>query len=222
MKPIITTLEHYDRLADMGNGLNDPPAAQEYMSRWDGPSFWKAISDIRGKDVLEVGIGCGRIARQLLKHGCHSLTGLDISPKSIEVARSQLSDFSNLNLILEDITEFCQPASFDIVCSVLTFMHVENKRKALENIVNCIRPGGHIVLSIDNASDSFDFGEWMIQLHPWAPERYAEELNSTGCEEVELIPLIDTWSGPGGQKMETYGEQIATLVKASKTLRANS
>lgn len=217
MKPTLTAEEHYDRLAEMGNGLNDPPFAQEYMSRWDGPPFWKAIGDAREKDVLEVGIGCGRMARQLLKNGCRSLTGLDISPKSIEVARSQLSDFSNLKLILDDITEFCQPSSFDIVCSVLTFMHVQDKRKALENVVNCLRPGGHIVLSIDNASDSFDFGEWMIPLHPWAPERYAEVLNSIGCVEVGLIPLIDTWSGPEGQKLDTHGEQIATVVKATKT-----
>lgn len=218
MKPTITTQEHYDRLAEMGNGLNDPPTAQEYMTRWDGPPFWNAIGDLREKDVLEVGIGVGRIACQLLKYGCRSLTGLDISPKTIEAARSQLSDFSNVKLILDDITEFCQPASFDIVCSVLTFMHVQDKRKALENIVNSLRPGGHLVLSIDNASDSFDFGDWMVQLHPWAPERYAEALNSIGCVGVGLIPLIDTWLGAEGQKMDTYGEQIATVVKATKPL----
>ena len=217
MKPTLTTREHYDRLAEMGNGLNDPPEALEYMARWDGPPFWKAMGDLREKDVLEVGTGCGRIARQVLEKGCRSLTGLDVSQKTITAAGSQLSEFSNLKLILEDITRFCQPASFDVVCSVLTFMHVKDKRKALKNIVDSLRPGGRVVLSIDKASDSFDFGEWTVTLYPWTPERYAETLTSMGCEVSELIPLMDTWSGPTGQKTDTYGEQIAAVVWATKT-----
>lgn len=216
MKPILTAREHYDRLAEMGNDLNDPPAALEYMARWDGPAFWKAIGDSREKDVLEIGIGTGRIARQLLNHGCRSLTGLDVSPKTIDVAKSQLSNFSNTKLILADITEFCQPGSFDIACSVLTFMHVQEKVKALENIVNCLRPGGHLVLSIDKASDSFDFGDWMITLYPWAPESYAQVLGSMGCEVDDPIPLIDNWIDSQGKKSEKYGQEIAAVIKATK------
>ena len=216
MKPILTTQEHYDRLAEMGNDLNDPPEALEYMARWDGPPFWKAIGDSREKDILEIGIGTGRIACQLLKHGCRSLTGLDISPKTIEAAKSQLSDFSNTKLILADITEFCQPTSFDIACSVLTFMHIQDKSRALGNIVNCLRPGGHLVVSIDNASDSFDFGEWEIPLYPWAPERYTQVLGSMGCQVDAPIPLIDKWIDPQGKKSETYGQEIAALIKATK------
>ncbi len=216
MKPTLTAREHYDRLAEMGNGLNDPPALLEFMARWDGPPFWNALGDTTKKDVLEVGIGCGRIAGQLLKLGCSSLTGLDISPKSIAAARSQLNEFSNLNLLVADVTEFNRPASFDVVYSVLTFMHVQDKRKALWNLVDSLRQGGQIILSIDKASDMFDFGDWLVPLHPWTPEQYAEELSSLGCKVNEFIPLIDNWSGPTGQKTETYGEQIATVVKATR------
>lgn len=218
MKPTITAREHYDRLAEMGNGRNDPPFMQEYMARWDGPPFWNAIGDVQKKDVLEVGVGVGRIARQMLKLGCRSLTGLDISPRSIAAAGADLSEFSNLKLITADITEFCKPESFDVACSVLTFMHVQNKRKALKNIVNCLRPGGCLVLSIDKSSDSLDFGDWMIPLFSWAPERYAEVLESIGCRNVALIPLIDTWKGPDGQKTDTYGDRIATIIKAARRL----
>ena len=217
MKPTISAREHYDRLAESGHGRDDPPVMQEYMARWDGPSFWEAIGDVRGRDVLEVGVGCGRIARQALKLGCRSLTGLDISPKTIDAATSDLSDFPNLELLLADITDFCRPDSFHMAYSVLTFMHVQDKQKALQNVVDSLRPGGHIVLSLDNAPDSLDFGDWMVMLHPWAPERYAEVLSSIGCEVAGLIPLIDTWIGPKGQKSETHGEQIATVVKATKT-----
>ena len=110
MKPILTAREHYDRLARMGNDIDDPPEALEYMARWDGPPFWEAVGDPGGKDVLEVGIGTGRIARQVLERGCRSLTGLDISPETIEIAGTQLSAFPNTKLILADVIDFCQPS----------------------------------------------------------------------------------------------------------------
>lgn len=216
MKPILTAREHYDRLAEMGNDINDPPAALEYMSRWDGPPFWTAVGDSRGKDILEIGIGTGRIARRILEHGCRSLTGLDVSPRTIEAAKSQLSRFPNIELVLADINEFCRPGSFDTAFSVLTFMHVQDKVKALENIVNSLRPGGHLVLSINNTSDSFDFGEWMIPLFPWAPKLYTEALGSMGCEVFEPIPLIDKWTDPHGRKSGTYGQEIASVLKATR------
>jgi SAM-dependent methyltransferase len=189
---------------------------QKYMARWDGPLFCEALGDLSGKDVLEVGVGCGRIARQVLKRGCRSLTGLDISPKTIAAAKADLAEFANVELVLADIMDFARPESFDVAFSVLTFMHVQNKRLALQHMVDALRRGGYLVLSIDNASDALDFGDWKVALHPWPPEQYAELLNMIGCETDPLVPLIDTWSGPNVKRTETYGKAIATLIKARK------
>lgn len=215
MKQEITAKEHYDRLAESGHGRNDPPLLQQYMARWDGPPFWNTLDDLSGKDVLEIGIGCGRIARQLLKRGCRSLTGLDISPKTIAAAATDLAEFSNIELVNSDITDFTRPNSFDLATSVLTFMHVKDKRRALNNVVDSLRQGGQVVLSIDNASDSIDFGDWTVTLHPWLPEQYADVLAEAGCDVDDPIPLIDTWIDPKGKKSDTYGEAIATIIRAT-------
>ncbi|MBN2587819.1 MAG: class I SAM-dependent methyltransferase [Candidatus Fermentibacteraceae bacterium] len=169
-----------------------------------------------GKDVLEVGIGCGRIARRVLKQGCRSLTGLDISPGTIAAAKADLAMFPEVELVLADIVDFLRPESFHAAFSVLTMMHVKDKQRALRNIVDSLRPGGHLVLSIDRASDSLDFGNWTVTLYPWAPESYARALSSMGCEVTDPIPLIDTWVSPKGKKSGTYGQEIATLVKATR------
>ena len=216
MKPTITAREHYDRLAESGNGRNDPPFLQEYMARWDGPLFFQALGDLSGKDILEVGVGCGRIARQLLKRGCRSLTGLDISSKTIAAAGEDLAEFSNVELLLADISDFVRPSCFDAAISVLTFMHIQDKQLALQHVVDTLRYEGRLVLSVDNASDSLDFGDWNVDLHPWSPEQYAEVLTNIGCEVDPLVPLIDTWTRPNGKKSETYGQTIATLVTARK------
>ncbi len=82
MKETITAREHFDRLADAGHGRNDPPVMQSYMARWDGPQFYEMLGDLTEKDVLEVGCGVGRIAREVLKRGCRRFTGLTIGVMS--------------------------------------------------------------------------------------------------------------------------------------------
>jgi len=216
MKPTITAQKHYDRLAESGHGRNDPPVMQDYMARWDGPVFYEALGDLSGKDVLEAGVGTGRIAHQVLKRGCRSLTGLDISPKTIAAAKADLADFDNVELVISDIIDFVRAESFDVAISVLTFMHVQDKPLALQHIVDALRRGGSLVLSIDNASDSLDFGDWEVDLYPWPPERYVEVLTDLGCTVDPLVSLIDTWLAPNGKKSETYGQPIATLIKARK------
>jgi SAM-dependent methyltransferase len=216
IKPKISAREHYDRLADAGNGRNDPPFLQEYMTCWDGPLFYDLLGDLGDEDVLEVGIGTGRIARQILQHGCRHLTGLDISPKTLAAAREDLVGFTNLELILADIAEFRRDMSFDVVCSVLTFMHIQNKPQALQNIVASLRTGGRVVLSIDQPSDRIDFGKWTVDLSPWLPEQYAMALEETGCDVAEPVPLIDSYTGPDGKRLSTYGECVATLISGVK------
>ncbi|MEA3265895.1 MAG: class I SAM-dependent methyltransferase [Candidatus Fermentibacteria bacterium] len=170
-----------------------------------------------GKDVLEVGIGVGRMARQILKRGCGHLTGLDISPKTIAVAQKDLAEFPNLELTLADITEFRRNLSFDLAYSVLTFMHVEDKPAALENIVASLRPGGSIVLSIDNSSsNSVDFGKWTVAVSRWLPAQYVAALKDLGCDVSDPVPLIDSWISQNGKRSETYGQCVATLIKAVK------
>lgn len=71
------------------------------MARWDGPPFSPAIGDPSGKDILEVGMGGDRIAREVLKRGCPTLTLLDISPKTIAATRFELTNFANIKNAME-------------------------------------------------------------------------------------------------------------------------
>ena len=216
MKPTLSAKAHYDRLAEAGHGRSDPPSLQEYMARWDGPQFYDTLGDLRDADVLEVGVGIGRVARQILERGCRLLTGVDISPGTLAAAKEELAEFSNLELVQADISEFRRERSYDLAYSVLTFMHVEDKPRALENIVASLRPAGRLVLSIDQPSDSIDFGEWTVALSPWLPEQYAAALGQVGCEVAEPVPLIDSWTTPDGKHSDTYGECVATLISGVK------
>jgi len=215
--PIVSELEHYERLIDGGNDpAEDSPVMRSYMARWDGSAFYEALGDLSDKLVLEVGVGTGRVAREVLRRGCRRFTGLDLSPKTVARARSNLADHPNVELVVGDIGDFVRPESFDTAYSVLTWMHIEDKAKALGNVVASLRPGGRVVLSIDHAGQWLDYGNRKVRLYPASPEQYASWLEELDCHVEPLIPLTDKWVDAQGGKPETYGRAIATLIAANK------
>nr|MDT0659899.1 class I SAM-dependent methyltransferase [Micromonospora sp. DSM 115978] len=81
-RPVIEIIERDDGL------INGAPAAH-YL---DGPELWqpydhRAVDRVRG-EVLDVGVGAGRIALELQERGV-PVTGLDISPGALAVSRAR-------------------------------------------------------------------------------------------------------------------------------------
>ena len=216
--PTISALEHYERCIDEGHDpCEDGPLLQRYMARWDGPRFFELLGDLGLKDVLEAGVGTGRLAQQVLRRGCRHFTGIDISPKTLERARINLGGFPNAELLLADAGSFVRPAAYDAAYSVLTLMHIEDKKRALQNMVTSLRPGGVIVISVDHGDPWLDFGDRRVRLYPAAVDAYVGWLTDLGCQTDRPLPLIDTWVGPEGTRSETYGKPIATLIRGVRT-----
>ena len=211
----VSALEHYERCIDEGHDpYEDGPLLQRYMARWDGPRFFELLGDPRSKAVLEVGVGTGRLAQQILRRGCRRFTGIDISPKTVERARQNLSGFTNVELLVADAGAFVRPASYDAAYSVLTFMHIADKKRALENIVTSLRPDGVIVISVDHGAPWLDFGDRRVRLYRATVDAYVGWLTDLGCETDLPVPLIDTWVSPEGARPETNDKPMATLIRA--------
>ena len=85
---------HYDSLIDENNDpACDPKPAQEYMNKWDGQVFIDELELSTSKTVLEIGVGTGRLALKVCGK-CKSFVGIDISPKTIERAKENLTAFT--------------------------------------------------------------------------------------------------------------------------------
>ena len=84
------TLTHYDKLIEENNDpFRDPPELQEYMDKWDGQPFIDSMRLDSTKNVLEIGIGTGRLAARTAPL-CRNLSGIDISPKTkVEMIKSK-------------------------------------------------------------------------------------------------------------------------------------
>lgn len=167
MKSII---DHYDELIDEGNDpVFDSEPLREYMNKWDGQDFIDKMQLDDTKEVLEIGVGTGRLAIKVAPL-CKSFVGIDISPKTIERAKQNLP-FTNGCLVCDDFLGHKFHKSFDIIYSSLTFMHIEDKAFAIKKIASLLSKNGRFLLSIDKNQDDFiDMGSRKIKIYPDSPE----------------------------------------------------
>ena len=95
-------------------------------------------------NVLEIGVGTGRVAVPLCERG-YAMTGVDVSPKMLAVLDAKSSAVQTRTA---DATALpFDDASFDAVLAVDVFHLVSAWRRAVEEAARVLRPGGSIVLS---------------------------------------------------------------------------
>lgn len=162
---------HYDLLIDENNDpVHDPEPLKRYMEKWDGRVFIDALQCDSGKDVLEIGVGTGRLAVKVAPN-CRTFTGIDISPKTIARAKENLAGLSNIILVCDDFMTYRFDRVFDVVYSSLTFMHIEHKQAAINKIAGLLAPGGRFVLSISKSQNNcIDIGTNILRVFPDHPD----------------------------------------------------
>ncbi len=180
--------KHYDLLIDAGDDpVNDPPALKEYMSKWDGQEFIKALGVDKNKSVLEIGAGTGRTAVQIISQ-CAYYTGIDISPKTVERLNQNLSAHSNKNLICADFFNYKFNEKFDIIYSTLTFFHIKDKSRAIMKISGLLNSNGRFVLSISkDLSDELIYNERALALFPDSVQDTRKNIINSGLAISEII-----------------------------------
>lgn len=163
----MNVITHYDMLIDENNDpFRDPPILQDYMNQWDGQVFVDSMKLDSTKSVLEIGVGTGRLATKVAPH-CLRFTGIDISPKTIDRARENLSSHENVALICSDFTKYTFDSTFDVIYSSLTMMHFENKKQIIAKVDALLCERGIFCLSIDKSqSEYIDMGTRKIKIYP--------------------------------------------------------
>lgn len=192
----MNVVKHYDLLIDEGDDpFRDPPVLQEYMNKWDGQDFINSMALDMKKTVLEIGIGTGRIAKKVAPR-CLRLTGIDISPKTIERAKMNLKDYNNIDFLCADFLQYPFACTYDIIYTSLTMMHFENKQKVIEKVDLLLSKGGKFCLSIDkNQSKYIDMGVRRLRVYPDTVDSITSLISKTAMkidevQEIEFAFLI--------------------------------
>jgi len=173
MKKII---EHYDALIDENNDpVHDPIPLKEYMDKWDGQKFIDCLCLLPYHDVLEIGVGTGRLAIKICE-SCNTFLGIDVSAKTIERAIENLNTFENCTLVCADFLEYQFNNYFDVIYSSLTFIHIADKKSAIAKTAGLLKPSGRFILSSSKSQDKFlEMNGRELELFP------------TSLEEIKLL-----------------------------------
>lgn len=187
-------ISHYDLLIEENNDpVNDPKPLQEYMDKWDGPSFIDALRLDKSKAVLEIGLGTGRIAIKVIPL-CKKFTGIDISPKTIERAKQHLEKYKTVTFICDDYLacDFCE--KYDTIYSSLTWMHFQDKQSAMNKTADLLNKKGRFVLSVSKElTDEINYGTRIINVFPDTPETIKSQIKSSGLYLVNVIEVENAY-----------------------------
>ena len=141
----IVTIPVADKYDFLAPNYDDHFCAVRYAEQWDGQVVTDRLGDVRGKSVLDIGCGTGRLLARLRDLGANTL-GIDISRSMVEVARAR-----GLRVFQYDIREFEWQQPFDAIVSVSVFNYIEDKASVLKRVWSLLRPGGVFVLSMEAA-----------------------------------------------------------------------
>jgi SAM-dependent methyltransferase len=102
---------------------------------------------LRGQ-IVEVGIGHGHYAPILSRYG--SYLGIDHDPDSIARATAAFPNCSFAKCDISKVQELRDviPTRADAIVSINVMEHIEDDRAAISNLVEVIKPGGHLLLSV--------------------------------------------------------------------------
>ncbi|MCS7080216.1 MAG: class I SAM-dependent methyltransferase [Chloracidobacterium sp.] len=117
----------------------------------DRPEHALADRYIRpGDKVLEIGCGQGLFLKRLAARGVRA-TGLDLNTTAVAQCRSD-----GLDARLETIESHAvtHHQAYDAVCAFHVFEHIVDVRGFLTATLDCLRPGGRLVLAVPN-SDAY-------------------------------------------------------------------
>jgi SAM-dependent methyltransferase len=106
-----------------------------------------------GKRLLEIGCGTGTDLIQFARGGA-TVTGIDLTPRSIEIARRRFDVYGLVgDFAIGDAENLTFPDhSFDTVYSFGVLHHTPNTEAAVDEVHRVLRPGGCAIIMLYNRS----------------------------------------------------------------------
>lgn len=192
-----------------------------------------------GGPILELGCGTGRVLLPLAEAG-HRVTGVDISPGLLTVARQKLPITNHqppITLIEADLRTFDLPEkSFTFAfCTSNTLMHLitqEDQLTALRNAHRHLQPGGLLLVDLFNPdlsrllaisgvqefADQWEDEETGAQVFKWSVRTldWAEQIQDTLFIYEEVLPdgLVRRTACPFALRFLWQSEAQLLLEKA--------
>lgn len=177
-----------------------------YRRRRQDVAFYAEMAQLSGGDVLELGVGTGRVAMAIARGGQH-VTGVDSMDEMLVQARAHVAKLpaeaaARVKLRRGDLRSMRLRARFDLVISPFNvFMHLYGRRdveRALATVRHHLRRGGHLVFDVLNPDPG------VLARNPGRPYRckpitrpadgkryaYSEAFDYNGLTQVQTVHML--------------------------------
>ena len=172
---------------------------------------------------LDIGSGTGitsfLLSDQIENKG--KIIGIDISPSMIEVAKrnAQERGYKNIDFQLGDADQLEFPDSFfDLVISNMTFHHLPDKKKALQEIHRVLKPGGQVALHFNGGpcfKEIVESGLAVADRYPEFPG-FMDAVVEFRDGFLSLEDMVYYMEEIGFDDHITYGRQLVVFVEPER------
>jgi ubiquinone/menaquinone biosynthesis C-methylase UbiE len=173
--------------------------------------------DLRGRRVLDVGCGTGRLAAALAERGA-KVWGVDPSEEMLARAREGSGGHVGFKLGQAEALPF-KDGWFDGTVLRLV-VHLVDRERALPELARVLAPGGRALIATFSPHH-FEW-YWLVRVFPAigeidstrfpTPEMLGQELGEAGFESIRTRPLRQQGRLSRGQALERIrGRYISTL-----------
>ncbi len=143
------------------------PIAEQYKRSKQQPwrtlieafTLLELVGDPSGKSLLDVACGEGFYTRMLRQKGAAAVTGVDLSPGMVELARQQeAAHRQGIEYRVGDARNLESTAEFDLVVAAYLLNYAQNRdelQAMCRGIARCLKPGGRFVSVNSNPGLNF-------------------------------------------------------------------
>lgn len=105
-------------------------------------------SDFYGNPtVLDIACGTGVLTHFLLERGASHITGIDISPEMIRLAKAKFMQYNNVEFINISAEDICFNQRFDRIIIFDAFPHFCNRQKVIEVMAEHLEADGRLTIA---------------------------------------------------------------------------
>jgi SAM-dependent methyltransferase len=136
----------YDSFAEAYSAETEANLINGYYAR---PAILDLAGDVAGRRILDAGCGSGPLFAALCDRGA-IVTGIDSSPKMLELARQRLGAGADLHLADLGSPLPFPDGAFDDVIASLVLHYLEDWTAPLAELRRVLPPGGRLIVSVDH------------------------------------------------------------------------
>lgn len=134
----------YDEFAAAYSAANESSLLNAWYER---PAMLDLAGDVVGKRVLDAGCGSGPLALALRDAGA-TVSGFDLSPAMVQLARERLGPDADLQVADLDKTLPYDDERFDVIVCSLALHYLEDWQQPLTELRRVLKHGGRLVVSV--------------------------------------------------------------------------